>query len=188
MSLARIILLGIVPLAASSYEPSESTGINVYGDPTQTSSIDDILKRPLFVITNTNPNEEELSGYVTEGGLSALANDPEGKDTYEALRRGGDTALLLHPSFLSSPYLKSTAGSALATRFRLPSFAMLAFLVSVAIRIPWLLMGYPKKNSTSTPTFKRENFVKLFHLELSDQSVEILEALDQLPTSVVENL
>lgn len=160
----------------------------ILGDPTQTSNIDDILKRPLFVITNENPDEEELNGYVTEGGLSALANDPEGKDTYEALRRGGGTALLLHPSFLSSPHLKSTIGPALATKFSLPSFAMLTFLVSAAIRIPWLLLGGSKTNSTSTPTFRRENVVKLCHLKLSDHSVEILKVLDQLPTSVLENL
>jgi hypothetical protein len=160
----------------------------ILGDPKQTTSIDDIVIRPLFVITNANTDEEELIGYVTEGGLSALANDPKGKDTYEALRRGDGTALLLHPSFLSSPNLKTTAGPALTSTLRVPNFAMLALLVSAAIRIPWLLFGGSKKNATSTRTFRRGDFVELCRLELSDHSVGILKALDQLPTSVLENL
>jgi hypothetical protein len=160
----------------------------ILGDPTQTSSIDDILKRPLFIITYTNANEDELNGYVTEGGLTALATDPNGKDTYEALQTGSGTALLLHPSFLSAPNLKSTTGPALASTLRLPSIATLVLLLSSAVRIPWLLFGGSKKNSTSTPTFRREYLPELCRLELSDHSVEVLKALDQLPTSIPENV
>jgi hypothetical protein len=142
----------------------------------------------LFIITYANPDEDELNGYVTEGGLTALPTDPNGKDTYEALRTGAGTALLLHSSFLSSPSLKSTAGPALASTLRLPSIATLVILLSSAVRIPWLLLGSFKKNSTSAPTFRREYLPQLCRLELSDHSVEVLKALDQLPTSVPENL
>jgi hypothetical protein len=125
---------------------------------------------------------------VTEGGLTALPTDPDGKDTYEALRTGADTALLLHPSFLSSPNLKSAAGPALASTLRVPSIATLVLLLSSAVRIPWLLLGGSKRNSTRTPTFRWEYLPELCRLELSDQSVEVFKALDQLPTFNPENL
>jgi hypothetical protein len=65
---------------------------------------------------------------------------------------------------------------------------MLAFLLSAAIRIPWFLFGGSKKNATNTRIFRRGDFAELCRLELSDHSVEILKALDQLPMSVLENL
>jgi hypothetical protein len=158
----------------------------ISGDPTQTSSADDILTRPLFVISYASP-EDELNGYVSNGGLSALATDPDGKDTYDALRTGTGTALLLHPSFLASPSLKSTAGPALASSLRVPSLAMLVLLLSSAVRIPWLLLG-GSKNSTSKPSFRSGDFPELCRLELSDRSVQVLKALDRLPTPIHEHV
>jgi hypothetical protein len=160
----------------------------VLGFSTKSFSTDDILKKPLFVITNVNPEEDELNGYVAEGGLSALAGDPNGKATYEALRLEGGTALLIHPSFVTPTVLESAAGTAAASPLRLPNLATLAFLVASAVGIPWLLSGSSKKNSTSTTTFKHEGYLlELCQLELSEDSVRIMEGLDQLPASILKN-
>lgn len=154
----------------------------------QSFSTDDVLKKPLFVISNVNPEEDELNGYVAEGGLSALASDPNGQATYDALRLQGGTALLIHPNFVSPTALESATETAAVSPLRLPNLATLAVLVASAVGIPWLLSGSSKKNSTNTTTFKHEGYLlKLCKLELSDDSVRVIEGLNQLPASVINN-
>jgi hypothetical protein len=51
----------------------------VSGYPTQRIETDDILEKPLLVITNVNSEENDLNEYYAEGGLSALANESEAK-------------------------------------------------------------------------------------------------------------
>jgi hypothetical protein len=159
----------------------------VSGYSTKAFSTDDILKKPVFVITHVNREGDELNGYVAEGGLSALASDPKGKETYEALRLGDGTALLIQPSVVSPVELQSAAATALASPLRLPDLATLALLVATSVGIPWLLSGSTKKNSTNT-TFKHGGYLlKLCRLEMSDDSVRILEGLNQLPASIIRN-
>lgn len=160
----------------------------VSGYSTKAFSTDDILKKPVFVITHVNREGDELNGYVAEGGLSALASDPKGKETYEALRLGDGTALLIQPSVVSPVELQSAAATALASPLRLPDLATLALLVATSVGIPWLLPGSTKKNSTNTTTFKHgRNLLKLCRLEMSDDSVRILEGLNQLPAPIIRN-
>jgi hypothetical protein len=160
----------------------------ILGYSTKSFGTDDVLKKPLFIITNVNPDADELNGYVAEGGLSALATDPNGKATYESLRVKGATALLIHPSFVSTSVLESAAPTPAASPLRLPNIATLVSLVTSAVIIPWLLTGSSKKNFTNSTTFKREGHIlELCQLELSVNSVHILEGLNHLPASIVKN-
>ncbi|XP_069690333.1 uncharacterized protein [Periplaneta americana] len=187
MSGLHIILFGLLATVSSNDEIEDSTAesdiLTVYSFPTKNPQLElwrnpnRLLMDPLLIFTKTEDDEEEYDGHLAEGGLSELAKDEKAQNIYNALRKQGETAMLLHPR----EQLKEVSESSFSTRLPVSTLATLAVLAATAVGIPWLLSGSSEKKNETTTSARVTNLQPLYRLELSDHQVRILENLQQHP-------
>jgi hypothetical protein len=129
----------------------------------------DVYNKPVLIILKTKSGVEGLTAYLLEYGLSSLADNPQTKSIYDAIKAGDEkTAIVINPTMLYNTPAFRILKDMPVVKLEVPAGIKFANLVNaVTTNIPYVFIN----DKEDAGTFDFEGLIRVGSLDISEGRV-----------------
>jgi hypothetical protein len=126
----------------------------------------DVYNKPVLMILKSTSGVEGLTAYLLENGLSSLADNPQTKSIYDAIRTGDEkTAVVINPTMIYNTPAFRILKDMPIVKLEVPDGITFANLVNAMINnIPHVLIH----DKEDVNTFDFEGLIRVGSLDISE--------------------